>query len=828
MDLHCKPLLLMKFINRALHTLLLTWIISGTLCAQNFVRAKVSDDTGIHSESYRSFTFNGAWCWFSDPRAVFYEGEHRRTYAGWIDNFGDVHVGYYDHDRGEIRSRTIYENLEVDDHDNPSILVDESGHLLVFFNNHGGPEGLFFIRTTRPEDITQWEEGRLLKLNDPDQLEFGNESYTYTNPVKLSEENGRIFLFWRGIDGKPTYSTSEDNGATWSEGKILCLPERTYSIRRPYVKISSNNRDLIHIALTDGHPHKEPHNSVYYMYYRDGAFYRANGEKIRDEGSEPHEPRQMDVVYDASLTTQKAWIWDVASDSDGNPVLVYARFPDDLNHLYEYARWDGKKWNNHSLVNSGAWFPHTLEGEEEREPNYSGGIVLDHEDPSVAYLSVKRDTVFEIEKWITSNGGRTWRVEAVTRGSSRDNVRPFAVRGAGEGNPLQVLWIQNTQYLHYAYPGMLKRNYDLPFESRFKTAIKMGIPSPKVADPLSSDGITDLMIRAADWQLANPLPGMDFEKKQLDWLYGAFYTGLMRLYQTTGDIRYANEMINVGDRVEWELLDDIFHADRLTIADVWADLYREQGNPQFIDKARWAMDIHMARDYGVLTDVRFQENPARFEWWTWCDALFMAPPSFISMSKVTGDPKYLEYADTQWWKTSDYLYSGEDSLYYRDDRYIGQLSENGTKIFWSRGNGWVIAGICRLLEDMPGDYPNRSKFEQQYNEMAHKLLQLQDEDGLWRVSLVDPEYLDQGESSGSSFFTFALAWGINNGLLEEKYRPDVERAWKALCGNVNEWGRLGYVQQVAGDPYPFYEDQWQVYATGAYLLAGCEMLKLIR
>ena len=279
--------------------------------AQKLVKSRSDKVPGIHSEAFRSFTFNGAWCWFSDPRAVYYEGLHRRTYAGWVDNFGDVHIGYYDHDSQQTTSRTIFNDLEVDDHNNPSVLIDESGHLMVFFNSHGGPEGLYFVQSKNPEDISVWHEGRLLKLNDPAQLEFGDESYTYTNPIKLSEENGRIFLFWRGIDGKPTYSTSENNGVTWSYGKLLCLPERTYSFRRPYVKISSNGKDRIHIALTDGHPLKEEENSIYYMYYQDGAFYRANGEKIRDEGTEPHSPLDMDVVYDASVTKERAWIWDV-------------------------------------------------------------------------------------------------------------------------------------------------------------------------------------------------------------------------------------------------------------------------------------------------------------------------------------------------------------------------------------------------------------------------------------------------------------------------------------------------------------------------------------
>ncbi len=817
----------MKIKFRTVVVLVVLFLLSGSLSAQKFVKTNTDKETGTHSEAYRSFTFNGAWCWFSDPRAVYYEGNHKRTYSGWIDNFGDVHVGYYDHDNQQIESRTIFNDLEVDDHDNPSILLDEEGHLLVFFNSHGGPEGLYFIRSKKPEDIAVWSEGRLLKLNDRSQLEHGNESYTYTNPVKLAEEGGRIFLFWRGMDGKPTYSTSENNGQTWSEGKLLCLPERTYSFRRPYVKVASDGKGKIHIALTDGHPNKEAENSIYYMYYQKGAFFRANGEKIREEGTAPHKPREMDVVYDATLTKEKAWIWDVAADGEGNPVLVYTRFPDDQNHLYAYARWDRAGWINHNLINSGSWFPHTLEGETETEPNYSGGIVLDHDDPTVVYMSVKRDSVFEIERWDTENGGKSWSVQAVTKASSKDNIRPFAVRGAREGNPLQLVWMQNTQYLHFAYPSLLKRKYNMPFESRFKSAIKTNLVSPGVSNILTEKGILSIMHRVAHWQLANPLTGESFEKKQLDWLYGAFYTGLMRLYQTTGETIYADEMINVGDKVGWELLDDIFHADRLTIADVWGDLYEERGESHYIDKARWAMDIHLARDYKNLTDVRFEGYDSRFEWWTWCDALYMAPPSFITMSKITGDPKYIKYADTQWWKTSNYLYSKEDSLYFRDDRYLEQRSDNGTKIFWSRGNGWVIAGLARLLEDMPKDYENRARFEQQYKEMAHKLLSLQHDDGLWRVSLIDPTYLDMGESSGSCFFTFALAWGINNGLLDKSHKPAVEKAWKALSGNVNAWGRLGYVQQVAGSPYPFYDYQWQVYATGAYLFAGCEMLKLI-
>ncbi len=780
---------------------------------------KIVNSSALSSESYQSMTFNGSWCWFSDPRAVYFEGEYKRTYSGWVDNYGDIHIAFYDHETNEIASRVIYDGLEVDDHNNPSILFDEEGHLLVFFNTHMmGEMPLFLVKSTLPESIEAWGEVKELFLNDASLKNKGRLNHTYTNPVKLSSEKGRIYLFWRGVDGKPSYSFSEDNGDSWSTGKVFFMPEPIYSFRRPYAKIYSDGNKRIHFTFTDGHPRKEKENSIYYMYYEGGSFFRADGSRIKEMGIEPVSPAELDKVYDGKSGKAKAWNWDIAQDPEGNPVIAYVRFPDDEKHMYCYASYQNGKWNNYELINSGRWFPETPDGFTEPEPNYSGGMSIDKENPSVIYLSVNRDSIFEIEKWTSSSQGKKWKVEKITSGSAKNNIRPFAVRNAGEGNPLQLLWMQNTRYHHFAYHNRLK-SYGKTFRDRFHSSIKMDIPSPEITNALSKEGILRIMRQTADWQLANPFYG----RTELDWHYGAFLTGLRAFSEIVNEERYINEMYNIGQAAGWKPLDDIFHADRLTIIDNWAWLYEIYELPEIIDKSGWLLDIHLARRYRQATDVRFEENPYRFEWWTWCDALFMAPPSFVEMWKITGIEEYLKYMDTQWWKTSDYLYSPEDSLYYRDDRFFAKLSENGKKIFWSRGNGWVIAGIARILEDLPGDYPNREEFEKQYLEMAHKFIQIQDEDGLWRVSLHDPEYLDMGESSGSSFFTFALAWGINNGLLGKEYIPAVEKAWLALCNNVNGEGRLGFVQQVAGDPYPFYEDQWQVYATGAFLLAGKEM-----
>jgi hypothetical protein len=285
-------------------------------------------------------------------------------------------------------------------------------------------------------------------LNDTDYYDNFYSTNTYVNPVMLSEEDNRIYLFWRGIDNKPCFSFSDDLGQNWSKGRILILPDSIYPLRRPYLKVTSNNRDKIMFAFTDGHPRNENDNSIYYMYYKNGGLFNIMDDKIGEPGDVPVHPKDASLVYNAVETGNKAWIWDIAMDKNENPVLVYAKFYDDNNHYYVYARWNGKTWIQDELVNSGKWFPDTPNDVVEPEPNYSGGICIDHENPENVYLSVMRDSVFEIEKWRLTNKGE-WNKSSITAGSSKNNVRPFPIRGAGKGVSPQVLWMQNTKYIHY-------------------------------------------------------------------------------------------------------------------------------------------------------------------------------------------------------------------------------------------------------------------------------------------------------------------------------------------------------------------------------------------
>jgi rhamnogalacturonyl hydrolase YesR len=205
----------------------------------------------------------------------------------------------------------------------------------------------------------------------------------------------------------------------------------------------------------------------------------------------------------------------------------------------------------------------------------------------------------------------------------------------------------------------------------------------------------------------------------------------------------------------------------------------------------------------------------------------MGPPAWIRLYKATDDRRYLEFMDKEWWATSDFLYDKEEHLYFRDSTYFEKREANGKKIFWSRGNGWVMAGLARVLEILPRDFPNRSRYEQQFKEMAAKIASLQQEDGLWRSSLLDPASYPLKETSGSGFYTFALAWGINHGLLDrDKYAPVVRKGWTGLVGCVKPDGKLEHVQPVGADPKKFEPTSNDVFGAGAFLLAGTEVYRL--
>jgi rhamnogalacturonyl hydrolase YesR len=320
------------------------------------------------------------------------------------------------------------------------------------------------------------------------------------------------------------------------------------------------------------------------------------------------------------------------------------------------------------------------------------------------------------------------------------------------------------------------------------------------------------MRKVADWQIATAEPR--FEQQ---WTFAALYDGLLAASQATGDPRYSAAVERMASRFNWHMLDTRFpHADDEAIGRAYLDLYRAHPTPERIQNSREIIDRLVARP----------DDPGKPVWW-WCDALFMAPPVLARLSAITNDRKYLTYMDHEWTITSDLLYDKQEHLYFRDASYLKKTEKNGKPLFWARGNGWVLAGLAEVLTYMPANDPLRPKYVALFREMAQRLARLQGADGLWKTGLLDPDAYNASEVSGSAFFTYGMAWGINNGLLDEHvFRPVVERAWAGMVQRIYASGRLGSIQPIGAAPDSFVPSSSYVYGVGGFLLAGNELHRL--
>jgi unsaturated rhamnogalacturonyl hydrolase len=340
-------------------------------------------------------------------------------------------------------------------------------------------------------------------------------------------------------------------------------------------------------------------------------------------------------------------------------------------------------------------------------------------------------------------------------------------------------------------------------------------PGPLATDlsaEIKPKAIDAAMKKVGDWQVKVAEP--NFNKQ---WTFAALYDGLLAASKTTGDPKYHDAVLHFAERSNWTLLNERFpHADDQAFGQAYLDLYLEDKKPVRMADTKAIMDRLVVRP----------DDPDKLLWW-WCDALFMSPPVLLRMYEITHDKKYLDYMDREWWLTSGSLYNQENHLYFRDSRYFTQKQANGKPIFWSRGNGWVMGALVNVLRLMPADYPSRPKYVAQLREMAAEIAAIQSPDGLWRSGLLDPDAYDLPEVSGSAFFTFGIAYGINEKILDRKtYLPVVEKSWKGMLTHIYADGRLGSIQPIDGQPGKFKPSASYVYGVGGFLLAGSEMHRL--
>lgn len=340
---------------------------------------------------------------------------------------------------------------------------------------------------------------------------------------------------------------------------------------------------------------------------------------------------------------------------------------------------------------------------------------------------------------------------------------------------------------------------------------------------LEKDDIMKVCTAVSSWQIDN------FDKvkhRRNGWHNGALYIGMFHWAEKAGDAKTADFLMKIGKETKWAPANRSYHADDICVGQMYIEMYKKHKDEKMIQPlkerafyvASHPSDAALSKKDKIGKDTR----------WSWCDALFMAPPVYAALYTLTKEDVYRDYMISEFKECTDSLYDRAEGLYYRDCMRIGVKESNGAKQFWGRGNGWVFGGIPLILNNLPADDPSREYFINIYKEMAEAALRTQDKDGHWHASLLDPDAYPYPENSTSAFFCYGLAWGVNNGILQgAKYKKAMKKAWEGLIEAVHPDGKLGYVQPVGASPKPASYDSTEVYGVGALLLAGTEILKIL-
>jgi hypothetical protein len=391
----------------------------------------------------------GAWSWFEDPRAIAHNGY---TYIGYNES-GDIKLSVYDSAGAFVSTITLKVALEYDDHATPTLYVADSTHKLVcFYSEHTG--GLVYrrISTTSLDTDPDLSDGFDAETTSTMGEDVADRFFTYPSPLHTSNADGggedRCWLFWRAHVGGTTpewhYAVSTDDGATF--GGRVRLHDLTYS------KIVSDGVGRIDVAASH-HPDGSVSADIYkvsHIYREAAAWHLSDGTAI--VASMPFGRADMTTVYDGGADS--VWVWDIALNASNQPRITFARFPeeDTTDHRYMYAAWNGSAWVVNEFARAGGDIHPGEQPGGNGQDEYSGGVVLDHEDPRVVYCSIYNadSATWEIWRYFTDDLGVNWRRTQLTFASTSKQIRPVAVRD--HSDDLAAVWLSGTYttYVDYA------------------------------------------------------------------------------------------------------------------------------------------------------------------------------------------------------------------------------------------------------------------------------------------------------------------------------------------------------------------------------------------
>ena len=751
--------------------------------------------------------------------------ESRTQFAAFYDADGTMVLAKRSlgADTWETR-RSAYKGNVTDAHRSISLVVDGAGFVHVAWDHHGNP--LNYARSVAPGSL---ELG-------PTQTMTGMLEGKVTYPQFFRLANGDIlFLYRDGGSGRGSlvlsrYSTA--NGK-WSlvqpnlidgEGK-----------RSPYWGMTVDKKGALNLAwIWRDSPDVASNHDLCYAHSGDGGntWARSDGSVLKLPITAATAEYAAHIPINSNLMNSPS----VAADNQGHPlVMSYWSAAVGAPPQYRILRHDGKTWQTIEGPRRTDVF--SLAGAGTKRPPISrAALFVEQGGKSSSLHLIYRDD---------ARGGRIVdaKLSVLSKGEWTESEFTTSSLGAWEPSFDPVLWARFAQ-VHLLVQKVEQRDGDdrsasantpTPIgvlvwspEASQRAAMEHTPESPTTAMELdrvpSAAEVLATMRNVADWQLAH-MPNSDRYPPR-GWEMAPLYIGVLALDSVSPDRSYRDIMVAQGKANGWQPHKRIYHADDYCVSQVYLELHRQLGAAEMLAPTQVRFDGILAKPPTSSMDWN---SPNAQDRWTWCDALFMGPVAWLQLWKTTGDARYLDYMNSEWWATTERLFSPSVGFYFRDESYLDVRESNGRTVHWSRGNGWVFAGLCRVLDLFPKEHPDYPRYQKLYLDMAAAVLKAQQPDGLWRVGLLDPVAHPARETSGSSFMAFGLAWGVNRGLLDNtKVEPAVRRAWNALAACVTLEGKLEHVQPIGAAPHGFDPHHTEPFAVGAFLLAGSEVFRLAK
>jgi rhamnogalacturonyl hydrolase YesR len=712
-------------------------------------------------------------------------------------------------------NRTDYRVDVNDAHNCISMMIDGEGYLHVAWNHHNSPlnyamgDAPYSIRTAEKQSMTGERENSVTypafyRLNDGNLLFFYRDGGSGNGDLIVNRYDTRSRR-WTRLHSNLIAGEGERN-AYWQ----ACVdPKGTVHLSWVWrlTPDVATNHDMCYARSTDG--------GVTWTDSKGHAY--ALPVTARTAETVAKIPQNSELINQTSMT----------ADRDGNPyIATYYREPDATVPQYHIIYLDAGQWRD---ISTGfRQTPFSLKGAGTKK------------------IPVSRPLLVCTE----GNEGKQWRL--VFRDAERNDRVSMAVCDDLSGNEwtisdltdypvgdweptcdTELLKTRNRLYLFVQKSLQYDGERNSKLSSQPIVVLEVPTDSRRNVSRFSYRSKADVLslIKTVNdrWQETHPAETTSF------WHVAAYHTGNMAAYDATGDERYRRYSERWAEHNQWkgatsdkkelwryrygETNRHVLFGDWQICFQTYIDLYRLDGGKDEtkIARAREVMEYEMS-------------TPNDDYWW-WADGLYMVMPVMTKLYQVTGNPSYPEKLYTYFSYAKNLMYDDEEGLFYRDAKYIypKHKTPDGKKDFWSRGNGWVFAGLAKVLQDLPETDVHRPEYVAVFKRMAAALKEAQQSAGHWTRSLLDPTFAGGYETSGTAFFTYGLLWGMNNGLLDRnEYREAAANGWRYLTEiALQADGDIGYVQPIGerANQHSVNAATTADFGTGAFLLAACEMMK---